>query len=274
MADGHEMLRLAEVGSHDYRAFVGPPEKYDLVAGVQFCLVFMLGLRESHTILDVGCGSLRAGKLLIPYLLPDRYFGIEPEGWLIADGVSREIGDDQLRIKRPRFSNDAGFDLTVFGVPFDFILAQSIFTHTSRAQMSQCMRTASAVMKPDSVFIATYRDGELDYEGDSWVYPDVVTYRFETLRSLAEDYGLTLTRIDWPHPNRLDWVVLTRTGGVLPTQLKSETAVVLALRDQLAYERSRLRYIESHPYVRTGRAAASVMRGLRRQLLRIASTRR
>jgi len=64
--------------SNNYRAYVGPVEKYDLVAANQFNLLTMLGLRENHFLLDVGCGSLRGGRLFIPYLLPHHYFGIEP----------------------------------------------------------------------------------------------------------------------------------------------------------------------------------------------------
>jgi len=50
-----------ETGSKHYRAFVGPPDKYDLVSAMQFNLLTSLGLRECHHLLDIGCGSLRAG---------------------------------------------------------------------------------------------------------------------------------------------------------------------------------------------------------------------
>ena len=46
-------------GSHHHRAFVGPPEKYDIVSAMQFNLLTFLGLREDHYLLDIGCGSLR-----------------------------------------------------------------------------------------------------------------------------------------------------------------------------------------------------------------------
>src|ERR1017187_6689363 len=65
-------------GAHHYRAYVGLPERYDTLAVLQFKVLTDLGLREHHTVLDVGCGSLRLGRLLLPYLLPDRYVGVEP----------------------------------------------------------------------------------------------------------------------------------------------------------------------------------------------------
>ena len=55
-------------GDPHYRAFVGPPEDYDLVSAMSFGLLTALGLRQHHALLDIGCGSMRVGRLLIPYL--------------------------------------------------------------------------------------------------------------------------------------------------------------------------------------------------------------
>ena len=63
-------------GSRHYRAFVGDTQTYDVFSHMQFSLMTLLGLRETHTLLDIGCGSLRAGKLFLMYLLPDCCFGI------------------------------------------------------------------------------------------------------------------------------------------------------------------------------------------------------
>jgi len=112
------------VGSHHYRAFIGSSWLYDLVAAMQFNLLTALGLREYHYLLDIGCGSLRGGRLFIPYLLPGRYFGIEPETWLIEASIANEIGEDLIRIKKPTFSHDRNFTLTMFNQKFDFLLAQ------------------------------------------------------------------------------------------------------------------------------------------------------
>ena len=70
-------------GDPHYRAYVGPPEDYDLIAAMTFNLLTTLGLRQHHSLLDVGCGSLRIGRLLIPYLNRKKYFGLEPHQWLV-----------------------------------------------------------------------------------------------------------------------------------------------------------------------------------------------
>ena len=85
-------------GDPHYRAYVGPPQDYDLIAAMTFNLLTTLGLRQHHSLLDVGCGSLRIGRLLIPYLNRGKYFGIEPAEWLVAEGIRQELG------KRPQRS--------------------------------------------------------------------------------------------------------------------------------------------------------------------------
>ncbi|MBK5117071.1 MAG: hypothetical protein JJE23_09160 [Thermoleophilia bacterium] len=48
------------------RGYVGPPEYFDLITAMSFGLLTVLGLRERHRLLDIGCGSLRVGRVLIP----------------------------------------------------------------------------------------------------------------------------------------------------------------------------------------------------------------
>src|SRR5690242_5496000 len=86
-----EAAKDLPAGARHYTAYVGPPRDYDFMGATQFRLLTTLGLREHHSVLDFGCGSLRAGRLLIPYLLPGRYYGLDPNRWLIEDAVAREI---------------------------------------------------------------------------------------------------------------------------------------------------------------------------------------
>lgn len=199
--------RELAIGSHHYRAFVGPPNKYDIVSAMQFNLLTALGLREHHYLLDVGCGSLRGGRLFIPYLLPDRYFGIEPEHWLLEEGIEKELGKDLVNIKRPVFSHVADFTLSIFRRKFDFILAQSIFSHASQAQVRICLSEAKLVMRPACIFAATFFEGETNYSGDEWSYPDMVTYTLQHMIELAKEQDLVCRPLGWSHPNRQTWVV-------------------------------------------------------------------
>ena len=81
-----------------YRYAVGMRHGYDRMAAVQLSLLWALGLREQHTLCDVGCGSLRGGRLLIPYLAPGNYYGIEPNQRLVADAIEHEVGAELLML--------------------------------------------------------------------------------------------------------------------------------------------------------------------------------
>lgn len=239
-------------GNHNYRAFIGPPEKYDLVSAMEFNLLTYLGLREHHYLLDIGCGSLRGGRLFIPYLLQSRYFGIEPEQWLIEEGIKKELGNDLISIKKPVFSNDNNFNLSIFNKTFDFILAQSIFSHTSQLQIRRCISEAKKVMKNRSIFVATFVEGEHNYKGNEWVYPGCIIYTLEHITSIIKEEGLVGKSIDWPHPNRQRWLVIVNPENEKNIPDPSIFSQLSLAENELRFCRARLSKIEGHPYVKLG----------------------
>lgn len=201
----------------NYRAYVGPEEWYDIIAAMQFNLLTSLGLRQHHHLLDIGCGSLRAGRLFIPYLLHSHYFGIEPNKWLIDDGIKHELGGPGLvEAKKPTFSNDNNFTLTTFNRKFDYLLAQSIFSHACERQIRRCLSQARDVMKSSSIFAATYFDSGdpraksrqegPNFKGDEWTYPGCVFYTLDHIVELADEQDLTCELLDWKHPDLQTWV--------------------------------------------------------------------
>jgi len=204
--------RKKPLRERNHRAFVGSPNLYDVIGGLQFCLLFLLGMREHHTLMDIGCGSLRSGRLSIIYLSPDHYFGIEPEEWLVADGIKHNLGPELMSIKRPQFLYDPNFTSTAFGRTFDFVLAHSIFSHASSDQVRRCMTEVSESTHEKSLFLATYNVGDSDYLGTAWKYPSV-SYTERGFQQMAEDSGLIVRSLPFFHPTGQTWVVLARAGS-------------------------------------------------------------
>ncbi len=198
-------------GDHHYRAFVGPPTWYDVIGAYQFCLLVEIGLREGHTLLDIGCGSLRAGRLIIPYLNPGNYYGVEPEKWLVEEGIKNEVGEDLIRIKTPHFLYVDDWGFSRFNTSFDYIIAQSIFSHASPEQIAACLQNVRLCMKDQTIFAANFLVGDQDYQGSEWVYPGTVPYRHQTIVNMAEKAGLTCVGVNGFHL-ALSWYLFATPG--------------------------------------------------------------
>ena len=204
-------------GSDHYRAFVGPPGNFDFMSATQFSLLFALGLRETSQVLDIGCGSLRLGRLLIPFLQTDRYCGVEPNSWLVQDGIDRELGRDALTLKTPQFSGRSDYNFAEFNRCFDFIMAQSMVTHAGPDQLQLLFKGAADHLSGNGIFTFSYTPGGPDkpLPADGWHYPQCVGYRPEHLHQRLASFDLCAVEIPWFHPGAR-WMVVAKDPSRLP----------------------------------------------------------
>jgi cyclopropane fatty-acyl-phospholipid synthase-like methyltransferase len=193
----------------NYRSAVGPERVYDVRGALQFCTMIELGLRDTHTMLDIGCGSLRGGRLFIAYLRRGKYYGVEPNMELVRAGIENELGLDILKVKAPTFSDTSMFEFSKLGKEFDYLLAQSIFSHTTQDQVHLCIKEAERVMHDTSVFVANFKVGEEDYTGDSWHYPRTIRYTEKFFVDIALSNGLIYKQIK-PYGSNGMWFTLKK----------------------------------------------------------------
>lgn len=191
----------------EYRRLVGPPQYYDLAAAMQFTALVHIGLRETHTVLDIGCGSLRLGRLLIPFLEAGNYCGIEPNKALVAAGIEYEVSPQVAEARRPRFVYNESFDASSFSSRFDFIVATSVLSHAPRAEVVRCFQAIRRFLnEATGMAIVTMHEGDTDYEGLDWVR--FARYRRETIALIAHMAGLRCFELSWsPHTGQV-WVGL------------------------------------------------------------------
>ena len=197
-------------GDMHYRAYVGPPEDYDFISAMVFNLLTSIGLRQHHRVLDIGCGSLRVGRLLIPYLNPGNYVGVEPDRWLVADGIANEIGRDLVRMRKPVFSFCPSLDEFRDPLDLDYAIAQSIFSHCGLDLIEGWLAQVSFHLKVDGALIATFLMDDKDHDGSGWTYPECVSYRPETIARIASECDLDFDILDWAHP-RQTWALFSKT---------------------------------------------------------------
>lgn len=174
---------------------------WEEIGRLQFDFLVSRGLRPDHTLLDVGCGSLRAGRLLIPYLDAGGYLGLDKEESLIRAGLVKELDASIRAQKKPRFVVSRAFEFERFGCYPDFALAQSLFTHLTPRAIELCLRKLRPWIRADRVFYCTWfvNDGSLNPPfDDDYARFD---YSLADIERFGTGAGFEMELIgEWGHP--------------------------------------------------------------------------
>ena len=146
-----ERIRTAE------GAFLGGPYKdFERVGRHVFEVRLEEDLRPSSRVLDVGCGALRVGYWLMRFLDPGCYFGLEPNRDMLNLGLSKLVEPEVIERAGAHFAHNDDFDFSVLGERFDFVLARSIWTHSSKAQIRTMLSSFARTGAPGGVFLTSY----------------------------------------------------------------------------------------------------------------------
>lgn len=200
--------RIRAMGHH---AFVGGNGAlWDEIGTLQVDFLKSEGLLPKHTLIDVACGSLRAGRLLIDYLGPGNYLGIDKEIDLIIHGVAEELGVASFVEKRPVFVVSSDFEFYKFDCRPDYAIAQSLLTHLTAEDIYRCFKELRKSIAVNGRFYATFFETYLPT--DNLKNSDAIDcffYTREQMRMLAELAGWHMQYIgDWGHPRQQKMVKL------------------------------------------------------------------
>tara|TARA_B110000438_G_scaffold224736_1_gene218619 strand:+ start:2239 stop:2919 length:681 start_codon:yes stop_codon:yes gene_type:complete len=173
----------------------------------QLFVLTHFGLEPSSKVLDIGCGCLRGGRWLIPFLNPKCYFGLEPNIEMLEVGKTIVVDSETMDEKKPIFHSNANFDFGIFDTSFDYLIARSIWTHSSKKQiekmLDQFVRNSSSSAK----FLTSYMKPRIpifdDYKGDRWIgkshesnQPGITRHGFKWIKKACDERGLSVINID------------------------------------------------------------------------------
>lgn len=168
---------------------------------LQFEFLVENGLRPHHQMLDIGCGTLRGGRHFIQYLDAGNYTGTDISARAI-EVAGQLVESEGLSQKRPTLRVSTGMDLRFeeFGPQsFDYLLAQSVFTHLKTEHIEECFQHIGRIMRPEALFFFTY------YEGPEFRQRGRKTFEHPAsfFESLAKACGFELTdcAASYPHPS-------------------------------------------------------------------------
>lgn len=172
---------------------------------LQFDFLKRRGLMPDDCLLDIGCGTLRGGRFFIDYLDTGNYCGIDISEKAIAFGKEL-VANQNMDHKKPYLEVINGqLDFSeLSGMSFDFVLAQSVFTHLLPEDIECCFSNLTRVMNNGASFFFTFNIrheqlsktvelecGALKQDNKNFYYPDGFFER------IAEKYGFKYR--DWSY---------------------------------------------------------------------------
>ncbi len=187
-------VKKYKVGNH--RSFIGGA--WNEIGQLQFDMLINMGAREDDNVLDIGCGCFRLGVKLIPYLNAGNYYGIDIVGSLIEDGKKKELGQELIDLKSPNFLVDGDFNFHKFNTSFDYVIAQSVFTHLPLDRVSDCLKEVRRCLSPKGLFFATIFEAQ---SRDTTTHCEPYYVHPSFYEELAVKNDLNFKYIgDWSHP--------------------------------------------------------------------------
>jgi len=178
------------------------------------------GLGPHHRVLELGCGSLRAGVELLKYLSPGSYVGIDTDQTLLDAGLTIELPRAGIPREHGRFVNADSRNLSAIEGEFDLIFAVGLLQSLTFEGVARTFAAAIRKLKPTGQFFAAYFEAPsvaalepIERPGPSWSHFDQPPFHheFETLRRLAEACGGVVQRIgEWEDPHGQMMMVITR----------------------------------------------------------------
>jgi len=82
---------------------------------------------------------------------------------------------------------------------FDYILAQSVFTHMPKSDIEECFQHIGRLLKEDGKFFATFFEDtreRISFRQTNFYYP------YKTLLLLGKKHGLSIKKVSYNHPRR------------------------------------------------------------------------
>jgi len=203
-------LMAREVAEGRHREVIGG--LWDEIGTLQMDMLKAQGLLPGHRLLDIGCGSLRLGVRAVAFLDAGNYWGTDLNAELMQAGYAQEIVPAGLAAKLPTEQLIPDADFAFPGQPrrFDFVLAQSVFTHLPLNHLRHCLaRLAEHLEAPTSFLFTVFTPApgtaptaQSPQKNGTVTYPCRDPYHYDAADLAHAIRGLpwSITEIDWPHP--------------------------------------------------------------------------
>ncbi len=182
----HTGRRIRETSYKD--AIGGGAEIWDSHGELQRDFLISQGLRPEHRLMEIGCGTGRLARKVVPYLNAAKYVGVDisRDALDVAERLSREEGWTN---KHPLFA--AGN--VPNGFQFDYVWSFSVMIHVPIEMCENLMRRAAGTMHKDSRFYWSYVPEPVEFRSGVKQFRNTL----KQYRQAADNAGLTFEDINW-----------------------------------------------------------------------------
>lgn len=184
----------------NYKTFVGPEYNWNTIPRLVIKKLFEHGLSPDTSLLDIGCGSLRTGRFLIPFLNTGNYHGLEPESIMVEQGIQNELIPEIVDFKKPNFYFNE--DFIVPEIKIDIAIAIQVFIHCGPEQLKQCLSMLTTRLHGLLLFTVNIaNDDKLEKKsGKFYSYRGAshsgTYYKLETMQEIFTQYNFSIKHID------------------------------------------------------------------------------
>jgi SAM-dependent methyltransferase len=182
----------------NYKNYVGFEEQFDAMGEWQY--KYILNTKEVNKktkFLDVGCGTMRLGKHIIPYLNKNKYTGIDFNEQMVNLGIQKELNSNILKTKQPKFIFTDCFD-TSDCAKQDFIWINAVFNHLKLTTIKTALQNLLKCSHTFTHLYFTYWEGaSSNFSND--VYDQNKRNHYHTkqeMLQLCEDTGWEAWQLD------------------------------------------------------------------------------
>lgn len=186
----HTDLRVRQDGP---ASAVGAAKDWERHGNLQARFLISQGLMPQHQLLEIGCGTGRLARKVVPYLRPGHYAGIDLSPAAIAAARELSVAEGWDR-QSPKF------DTRWPQGTFEYLWAFSVTIHLPAEQLRLMMQRARTAMRFSSRFYFSYvpeaRDERTGFKQ--------FRHTLETYQRAAADAGLTFDQVsEWEGEQRV-----------------------------------------------------------------------
>ena len=167
---------------------VGPLRDLQLKREFQYNFLREMGLHPEDYLLDIGCGTLRGGILLIDYLDEGHYYGTEVRANVLDEG-RKELEEAELEHKHPVLVATEDFDVGD-GQKFDYMWAFSVLIHLTDELLDLCFQKVSEQLDESGIFYANVNIHERP--AGKWDEFPVMGHPVEFYQGVGARHGLVV----------------------------------------------------------------------------------